>query len=499
MAEESTTLYRWNEGIIRAIEVRTQANGWAVAYIEADNDPSQRELRNNIRAALRLKGWGTLSDSRDGKFVLRVAGLRSGDELVAMLRNQGFVKTEPQISTVPDEAEQKTGLWAKIRARSLRASGIFATIGNAMSITQGVLRSRDMGKIDVGQIGMGAAFAVADLPLVLVDEKDNARQLNLLLKKLRAHYERDGIEIPKSASIYVETSGEGKSFAERAQDFIHEYANQIKCGFEVVASYFSIKAGINQGNKGKIIAGSIFGPGFFASLVIPEKKIDLEQYAVAGPLKRLWMNIQSNPLSVGGLLGYANTIFTYKSGFDERRRYLYPDTYPTLPNPKTGELKLPTKHYKWDLAIPTDMIAANGLYAISKKTVGGDIKSEAMVRDAYRIAAQIINKQPGVMRERAMESTARFFAERMEIKEHYAQARERLIAELDSQRANPWFEHQGLPPYRAAAQAQVAADIRSKQPAEPLTPAEATAPSNVIALDSVQHEDRTATLERTPG
>jgi hypothetical protein len=438
--KETTTTYRWgDEQVIRRIDVRQQKNGWAVAYLYADPSEEARAKRTNIRAAIRLKGWGTLSDSRDGQFVLRVTGLRSGDELVDLLHEQGFIRGRSQTTVAEDKGEQATGLWSTIKSRSLRASGIFATIGNAMSITQGFHRMSDprQGK-SIGQIGMGASFAVADLPLALVDEKDNSRQLSLLLKKLRKHYDRDGIEIPQNASIFVETSNKGKTVGERTQDFLHDYANQIKCFFEVVASGWSMYAGREQESSFKKYVPLIWGPGFLASLLIPEKKIDEEKYEQAGLLGRAWMKIQSNPLVIGGTLGYSNTIATYGSAIKEQRK----------------ELAKPigdrTHFYRWDYIIPTDMIAANGLYAMSKKTVGGGIKSEAMVQDAYRIAAQIINKQPESQREKAVESTAKFFSERMEIKEHYPQALERLRQELDSQRANPWFEQQGLAPYRSA-------------------------------------------------
>lgn len=492
MAKETTTSYTWPEGsVITRIDVRMQKNGFAVAYLYADDREEQRETRTNIRAAIRLKGWGTLSDSRDGQFVLRVAGMRSGEELITTLREQGFIKGEPlQVNIAGEEKEEPKGIWNAVASRTLRWSGILATLGNAMSIASGFARGKEL-----GQIGMGASFAIADLPLAIVDEKDNSRQLNLLLKKLTQEYERNGIEIPKNASIYVETSNKGKTAGEHFKDFLHQYANQIKCGFEVVAAAFSIRAGIKQGSPDKIKAAAIFGPGFLASLLIPEKKIDGEKYAQASLISKLWMKIQSNPLSVGGLLGYSNTYFTYKSGFNERRRLYNPEQYPTLPNPKTGELVAPSANYRWDIAIPTIMIGANGLYAMSKKTVGGNIDSDAMVQDAYRIASQIINKQPdGALREKAVEVTAKFFGQRMEIKEHYPDARARLVKELDSQRQNPWFELQGLAPYTPEPKR---GPIRSNELDSPaLAPTNETPTPHVVAEGRADKGTVTANAEK---
>lgn len=433
--KETITTYRWPAGsVIERIELRTLDDGRSVAYLYANNDPALKQQRFNIRAAIRLKGWGTLSDHRDQEFGLRVAGLHGGDELITMLAREGFTTGTAVVTTQVSNEEKPQGLWAGIRANSLRYSGIIATIGNSMSLASGIHRGMVAKKVDVGQIGQGLFFGLADLPLAIAGERDDTRQLGDFLRQLKSHYEKEGVEIPRTASIYVETSDAAKGWGERTQDFLHRYANQIKCSFEGLAAVSTIKAGFEQNSTAKKLVPLIWGPGFIASLLIPEKKIDPEKYEQAGYWGRLWMKIQSNPLSVGGIAGWSNNIGSYVSSFNERKKY--------IANGSVGP-----KLYQWDAAIPTVMVSANGLYAISKKTVGGDIKSDAMVSDAYTIAAQIINKQPEELREKVIESTARFFGERTEIPEHHAAAVARLHKEADIQRQNPWFEPVGLAAY----------------------------------------------------
>ena len=433
--KETITTYRWPaDSVIQRVELRTLEDGRTVAYLYANNDPALKQQRLNIRSAIRLKGWGTLSDHRDNEFGLRVAGLHGGDELITMMTREGFISGTANVTKTVSTEEKPQGFWAGIRANSLRYSGIIATVGNSMSLASGIHRGMVANKVDVGQIGQGLFFGLADLPLAIAGERDDARQLGDFLRHLKAHYDKEGIEIPRTASIYVETSDKGKSFGERTQDFLHRYANQIKCSFEGLAAVSTIKAGFEQNSTAKKLVPLIWGPGFIASLLIPEKKIDPEKYEQAGYWGRLWMKIQSNPLSVGGIAGWSNNIGSYVSSFNERKKY--------IANGSTGP-----KLYQWDAAIPTVMVSANGLYAISKKTVGGDIKSDAMVSDAYTIAAQIINKQPEDVRERAIESTARFFGERTEIPEHHAAAVARLHKEVELQRQNPWFEPLGLAAY----------------------------------------------------
>ncbi|MBX9727186.1 MAG: hypothetical protein K2X09_07960, partial [Rickettsiales bacterium] len=428
--KETVTRYHWPaESLIQRVELRTLDDGRSVAYLYANNDPALKQQRLNVRGAIRLKGWGTLSDHRDNEFGLRVAGLHGGDELIRMLSQEGFILGTPTINTTTIADPKPQGFLAGIRNNTLKWSGILATIANSMSFASGIHRGKDW-----GQMGQGLLFGVADLPLAIAGERDDARQLGDFLRQLKKHYDKEGIEIPRTASIYVETSDKGKGFGERTLDFLHRYANQIKCSFEVAAAASTIHAGKNQNSSFKKYAPYVWGPGFFASLLIPEKKIDEEKYAQAGPLGRFWMKIQSNPLSVGGVLGYTNVFATYGSAIKERKESLAPG----------GNGR---HFYRWDFAIPTIMIGGNGLYAMSKKTVGGDIKSNAMVSDAYTIAAQIINKQPENLREKAIESTAQFFGERTEIPEHRSEAIARLHKEVEIQRQNPWFEPLGLAAY----------------------------------------------------
>lgn len=447
-AKQNALTYRWGDGnVISRIDVREETGGRAVAYIYADQKEEARPQRHEIRAAIRLKGWGTLSDHREGNFALRVSGLKDGAELVDMLTSQGFVHGAPETTRTAIEAPKARNLNEYIHNHSLTISGSIATVGNLMSIASGFHRGKE-----IGQIGQGASFALADLPLALAGERDDSRQLNNLLRGLKKHYENIGLEIPKNASILAETSDSGKGIGELTKDYLHRYANQIKCSLEVVAAGFTMYAGRKQESSFKKFAPLIWGPGFAASLLIPEKKIDEEKYAAAGGVERAWMKVQSNPLSIGGLLGYSNTVASYGSAIQERKKSLAPG----------GD----GKHlYRWDFAIPTVMISANGTYAISKKTVGGDIKNDGMVSDVYSVAAQILNKQPeGQVREAAIESTAKFLGERTEIKDNQQQIIVRLKEEMAIQRQNPWFETRGLAPYKPVPKKAAHKDTKAEAP-----------------------------------
>lgn len=443
-ANETTLSYRWPQGsVVTRMDVRQQTNGRAVAYIYADESEESAPARQDLRAALRLKGWGTLSDHRDGAYALRVSGITQTDALLELVNHAPFTLGEPTVTSANAKPAQSFG--DSLKTNSLRASGILYSIGNAIYLASGILRNRERGTSNQGQIRSALTWGAGDALMAIIGGTDESRQLTSLLGKLQEHYQREGIEIPKNASIYAETSTRGKSFGSKAYDFLHAHVNQIKCGSEAIAAYYYWHAGKEQGNFWKQVTAVIFGIGFSASGLIPERKIDPEKYAHASAFGKAWMKIQSQPLSIGGISGYSNTILTSYSAFDESRRFRDPVKFPTLPN-KAGEIIPPSKYYKLDYAAPGVMFFGNSLYAMSKKT-GGDIKAVDKVSDVYIVAAQILNKQPEELREKAIASTVDFLAQRIEIRDDRLQIDTRLREQMEVQRNSPWFEKRGLANY----------------------------------------------------
>lgn len=443
---DSTHTYRWPAGgLIERIDIRQQSNGRAVAYLYADESEEARPARQELRALLRMKGWGTLSDNREGKYALRISGFANSNDLLEVIRNSPHYTANPTVEPLTDKTP-KQSVGESVRANTLRGAGIFYSLGNLIYLASGVLRNREQGTNQHGQIGSALVWGAGDALIATVGGRDDSRQFSSLVSKLKGHYERSGIEIPKTAAIHSETNMEGRSIGSRLHDFIYEHVNQLKCASEALAAVFYFRAGHEQGNFWKQVTAVIFGTGFTASLLIPERKIDQEKYDKAGALGKLWMKVQAQPLSVGGISGFSNTILTTVSAHGEGRRFNNPSKYPTLPN-KSGQIIAPSKYYKLDYAAPAVMFFGNSLYAMSKKTTGGDIKADAMVSDVYIVAAQILNKQPDNVRESAIESTADFLGKRPEIKDTKLEIVERLKHEMDVQRNSPWFEKTPLTNY----------------------------------------------------
>lgn len=450
MATNETTLsYRWPQGsVVTRVDVRQQSDGNAVAYLYADEQEETRTIRQELRSALRLKGWGTLSDYREGAYALRISGFSSADELLALLQEGGFV-SEPAHTAQLNPSQPPLSFADKMRSNSLRASGIFYSAGNLVYLASGLLRGREDFKRtgeknnQSGQIGSALLWGAGDLLIAGLGGRDETQQYNSLLGKLQRHYQQQGIEIPKNAALYAETSKRDASFSTKTKDFLVDHLNQIKCASEALAAIFYYKAGKQQGNVAKQITAVIFGLGFSASGLIPERKIDPQAYENASGWKKLWMKIQSRPLMIGGVSGYSNTILTTYSAHQEGKRYQDMQKNPHL---YQGDTKRPSKYYQLDYAAPGIMFFGNSLYAMSKKN-GTGIRTDAKIDDIYIVAAQILNKQPEELREAAIASTVKFLGERPEIKDAAPEITVRLRQQMEVQRNSPWFEKRPLAAY----------------------------------------------------
>ena len=432
MASKPTvTSYHWQAGpLIRDVEFHAGADARAIAYLGAaeGTDPAALQI---LRHTLEQKGWATSADQRGGKPVLRLSGLAKSTDLLAALTEQQATTGAPEI-TAAEQPKPKNTLDA-IKQNTLRSSGIFYSVGNALMIISGVLRTRAKDTFQFGQLGSGLAFAAGDVALTIFGGKDDAREFNTLLTKLKAHLHENNIAIPQDAALNAETAAQHHGFVESINDFMHKNINTLKISAEILGGALYAKGGIEDGILEKQIAGGVIVSGWLAALLIKEKKSDPEKLANASWAEKTWAHIQEKPLMLAGGAGLIHNGISALGAYNERKRFLNPD----LPNPKG---RANTHFYKWDLAVISAMLLGNSLYAMSQKTAGSGMKSDGIVDDVYGLAAQVLANQSPEAQEAAIADTAKFLADRPETKDTEKQIVAKLHAKLDAQRSNPWFE-----------------------------------------------------------
>ncbi len=415
----SIKTYQWDApSLITRIDVRAQDKNGAVAYIyPPENAQEHAPKLLALRDRFKQMGWATNSDNRYGKSVLRVSGLANENELLALLQTGNHIMGAARISTTANNSHE--GLGDSLRSNSLRASGIFYTLGNILFIISGIRRK------DNDQIGTGVSFAVGDSLLTAFGGKDDRRQFKSLLTKLTKHLEEKGIAIPEGAAITAETMAAKGGFLETVYDYMHEHINGFKILAEIAGGVYYFRAGLNQHNPRKQAAAAVIVAGWTAALLIKEKKPDKEKLQNAGSLEKAWAYIQEKPLRLAGWAGLTHNALSTWGAFEERRDQL------AQPNG--------TRHYQWDMAGIAAMLLGNSLYSISNKVTGGSIETGALVEDVYGLAAQVLNRQPPELRQKAIEATADFLGERTELKDSRSQIIEHLRKEMEALSHNPWF------------------------------------------------------------
>lgn len=416
-SESGLTTYTWGDGsIIPQIDVRKDGVAYIHAAKNAPDLPALRELMES-------KGWATSSDVRGGEFaILRISKFDAIQDIIAVLQEAHAVSGQPKV-TIQEAAIQKRDL-SSLKANSLRASGLFYIIGDVLYTLKGFL-----GNASHKDKGIGLSMMAGDLIFLGFGKKDDEKEFASLIKKLKHFYDKNGIEIPDYSALSVETLAKPGGFLEKTYDFIHENVNIFKCLAEVIGGGFALSDGFEKDANGKrdrgmLVSGTALITGFGAAALIKEKKIDPEEYAKANMFKKLWMRIQAQPLRLAALGGLTNNVGVIISIFKLRK------------DEKAGASKT---HWELRAAGVAAMIVANIFYSISKKTAGGNIKSDAIVDDVYGLSAQVLNHMDPQTRETAIKQTAQFLGERVEIKDNKEQIEAYLRKEIGELRQNPWF------------------------------------------------------------
>ena len=365
-------------------------------------------------------GLKTAPSTRGGKAVLKLSGFENQESLVNFLEENKAVSGTFKATTQTIIKKESATDWLK--SASLRASGIFYELGNALYMIEGVLRK------DWAGVGVGAAFGVGDSALVIWGKSNEEKAMNSLVGKIRQQMESQGIKIPEGAAINVDTLAKPSGFLESVNNFMHENVNMIKTLAEVAGGAFMIFSGKKTNNPLKSAAGGTVLLGFLAAQLIQEKKIDPEKFENANLLEKAWMGLESNPLILGGASGLANNALNIVG---------YRKQYKEMLTKPPGEQE---HHYRVGMGAVASMIAANILYAGSKKSHGHDNGDNPLFSDMYAMSAEILAHQPPELREAAIDKTAESMGERVQIKEDKWEAKERLIQEIDRFMHNPWFE-----------------------------------------------------------
>lgn len=339
------TVYRWGfESPIEKMEVLPFGKEReAILYAGADADPDRL---SQIREMFHTQGLTATPDARDGQPVLVVRGFgKAKEELpAAALEQNGFVNKADRQTQKSEIKKEKTSPLAAIRKSSFKMSGYVYMIGDAALAVSGIKRG------DTNETMSGLAYGATSVVAALYGERKPEKVFDDLHSKMLAEFAKDGVELPKGEKLTSKELGKSGGLISKVEDFLYNYPTQILTAGNAIAGFNLFRAGMNQGNSNKKIAGALVTTGMLIGLLVPEKakedkpqtlddvsanlganaaaddvwkKPTVEEKKSAlgtllSPVKAVTDWVQEKPLRTGGYMAMGNNLFMLRSGLQER-------------------------------------------------------------------------------------------------------------------------------------------------------------------------------------
>lgn len=335
------TVYSWgHQSPIAKMEVLPFGKAQeAILHARADADPAQLGA---MRQMFRSQGIAVVPDEVEGQPVLRLRGFESEAFLAAAIEQNGFAPAD-QRQSAPSEKKpkEKGGFVSKIREKSFVTSGYVYMIGDAALAVSGLKRG------DVNETFSGLAYGATSVVAAGYGARKPDRVFNELYSKMLGEFAKEGVELPEGTELTAKELGKPGGLINRIENFLYNYPTQILTAGNAIAGFQLFRAGVNQGNTDKRMAGALVATGMLTALLVPEKSskkaVDTvegiaERAEGATSSKEIWVQpelekpkgvkgmlisardwVQEKPLRVGGYMAMGNNFFMAKGALAERQ------------------------------------------------------------------------------------------------------------------------------------------------------------------------------------
>ncbi|MFW0777409.1 MAG: hypothetical protein ACN2B6_06795 [Rickettsiales bacterium] len=478
------SVYKYPQSnVIDEVTFKKSEGGHLSAYLHAVDGANHKQL-HAITCKLAEQGWQVTPYNLNGKPVLQATGMRSEQQALGHLKEDKLISGAVEIIR---DKEDKANLKETIKKRSLAASGAFYLIGDAAFSAYGYKGG------DKLNIAAGMMYGAGTLSLLGFGRKDQSDlQVRDLAKQMSQYMEDYGADLPKDCSLDVIANDYHKGVIRKADDLLRRYPSELMNLFfagagvliaksaykhvknpvptgaeveDVVGRHISgmqkkapglavgetakkalvatTEAKMTKMNKleGKLdigLGGMTGLSGLFAMLV-KEKAPDPDAPPKHGAAA-VWDKVREKPLAVAGA-GYmvstlchaVSTTIAWNNSTTERR-----------------------KSVKFRAIFIAANLVAETLLAISSKGHGHGVKSDGSVDDTViALAAESISKQPVGMQNLLVEQVSRFLGKPETLALKNEEVEEKLRAQVELMRKNPWAV--------AASAAQQAAPAQPQQ------------------------------------
>lgn len=432
-----------------------------------------------ITEALRQAGLpAVIPDTAGDRQVLRVENADKA-AVLHVLEYSGMVKGAPSVEQTEADHKPHEGFASQFKIGSVRSAGYAYLLGDALMILAGLVRMKGLEgearKGGVSELATGAMWFAPNVALVAFGKKNPEMQTEALMRRVKEHLDRQGVEIPSEDKFTLEHLSRKDGPLSRIVEFFYEHPTEINNAMEAAGGALMVKGGYeqklglpekSQPNPFKMAAGAIMGSGMAASVVLKEEK-DQEKQKEMGPVARFF----SKPLRVAGTGAFINNILNIiGAGVWEGpkvKKFLGEDYQPEkerlegIMNATEGTnwqakaeasrnlealetQKIIAGNYgtaaKLNLGTAASFMLANGLYALSSKDTGADIKAMGGLDQVYAVTAHVIAAQPKEHQMELVNRMAGFLASQSDVKDSAADIARLLEGKVRGLSHSPWTQ-----------------------------------------------------------
>ena len=455
------TIYNWgSDAPIAKLETHELGKRSREATLYA-NPAAQPAQLAKLPDMFRALGLTATADTLDGHHVLRLRGFDEDRFVTEALEGNGFVsadRREYKASLKKDGPKKSLG--DKIKEKSLKAAGLFYLVGDAGLMISGKLRG------DMEEMKSGLAYSSSSIVLARYGEKKADRLMDGLYDKLLAEFAREGVDLPQLGHASAEELGKPGGIVERIENFLYDHPAEVNNAINAYAGMEFLRAGLNQNNVGKQLAGTFVTAGMLVGLLVPEKAapktVSLEEMAEKAKElpedERVWVRpddtrsllrkavdyVQESPLRTGGRLAMTNNFFQAQGALSDRRKSA--DALAELQTNGAPENELQAAQrqghaWKFNMLAAGSYLIANGLLSISSKKASArtdNLDEQDPFEELYAASASILAAQPEETRYDLVNKMAFFLAEQKEIPYSAADLAERIHEKIDALAQSPW-------------------------------------------------------------
>lgn len=471
------TVIRWSaDSILTKMETVPYGKKGEEAVLYAHPQAQQGQLAG-VPDMLRAQGYDVIPDTEGEEFVLRIRGFKNVSDVASALEVNGFANpgTRTQEAGVATRKKEKVNPKDKLREQSVKLAGITYLVGDAALISSGLIRK------DYNEAASGAGYMSASAVLARYGNRKPEKAFNDLYERMLSEFQHEGVELPDYTTTTPEDLGKPGGLVERIEKFLYKNPVEVNRVINAFGGFQLLKAGKQQGNFNKTMAGVMATTAMLTCLFVPQKKKpkSMEDLAadfskdgsptqlwkapvvedrkgvfgtLLAPVRKVADWVQADPMKAGSYIAMSNNVFLAAGTVKDRAANIQArenlpgqiaqENDPTKREALQADLdKAEASKFSWMFSALASAayFTANGMMSLSKGGGKKGEKKEDPYEDLYAAAAAILSSQPEQVQDAMINKMAAFLSEQREIEAPASDIASYMRDKLEQQKVSPWL------------------------------------------------------------